>query len=155
MTKNAKTTEPETDEAELEDESETETESEDDDETEAPDRLSDNNAVALCISAYNITLDKERAKLDEDDHDFDAKEVANKAFLAALPPLSGYQNICDFIACVNQAYLWEIIGEHRAARLFAAAKLALGAFRSEPKRARSTKKRAGRPKGKKAKKKMK
>jgi hypothetical protein len=100
---------------------------------EAPARLADNPAAALCIRAWHITYNNERAKLAEGANDYDAKQEANDAFLAAMPPLSGHKNIVDFIACVSQAYLWEIMGEKRATRLFAAAKLALIALRSKPK----------------------
>jgi hypothetical protein len=130
-------TELQTDESELEsnDESQNESETEELDQPaeEAPDRLSENEAVARCLRAWHITMENERAKLDEDESESEAKSEANDAFLAAMPPLSGYQNICDFIACVTQAYMWELIGLKRSEHLLAAAKLALSALRLEPK----------------------
>jgi hypothetical protein len=105
----------------------------DGDSEQAPARLSDNKAAALCIRAWHITYDHERAKLAQGANDYNAKQEANDAFLAAMPPLGGYRNICDFIACVSQAYIWEIISEKRTARLLAAAKLALSALRAKPK----------------------
>jgi hypothetical protein len=108
---------------------------------EAPNRLSENNAVAECLRAWNITMDNERAKLDEDDDGRHAEKEANEAFLAAMPPLSGHKNICDFIACVTQAYMWEIIRHQQADHLFAAAKIALSALRLEPEPAGSVRRR--------------
>jgi hypothetical protein len=106
-------------------------ESQDESTTEAPNRLSENNAVAECLRAWQITIENERAKLDEDDSEDDAEKEANEAFLAAMPPLSGHRNICDFIACVTQAYMWDIIRHQQADHLFAAAKIALSALRLE------------------------
>lgn len=104
---------------------------------EVPDRLSENDAVAQCLRAWNITMKNERARLDEGESEYEAEKEANEAFLAAMPPLSGYQNICDFIACVTQAYMWEVIRQKQAEHLFAAAKIALGALGLEPKLAGS------------------
>jgi hypothetical protein len=112
---------------------------------EAPDRLSENNAVADCLRAWQITMDNERAKLDEDESDYAAEKEANQAFLAAMPPLSGHQNICDFIACVTQAYMWDIIRHQQAVHFFAAAKLALAAFRLDPQAIGSARRGPGRP----------
>jgi hypothetical protein len=121
------------------DESENENSSEALDQTtqEAPNRLSENDAVAECLRAWQITMDNERAKLDEDDSEDDAEKEANEAFLAAMPPLSGYQNICDFIACVTQAYMWDIIRHQQADHLFKAAKIAMTALRLDPQKASS------------------
>ncbi len=123
-----------------EDESENELSSDAPDELteEAPNRLSENEAVADCLRAWQITMENERAKLDEDEDEHDAEKEANEAFLAAMPPLSGHQNICDFIACVTQAYMWDIIRNQQAEHLFAAAKIALSALRLEPEPAGST-----------------
>ena len=90
-------------------------------------------------------MDNERAKLDEDEDERDAEKEANEAFLAAMPPLSGHQNICDFIACVTHAYMWEIIRHQQAEHLFAAAKIALSALRLEPEPAESVRRGPGRP----------
>ncbi|HEY1805634.1 MAG TPA: hypothetical protein VGG45_14255 [Terracidiphilus sp.] len=112
--------------------------SDDDESEEAPDRLSDNSSVALCVRAWHIVYDRESAELGEKDSDYRAKQQAGVAFLDAMPPLAGYKKICDYIACVNQAYLWDVVGDKRAARLFFAAKLALSALRSGPSRTYSS-----------------
>jgi hypothetical protein len=112
---------------------------------EAPNRLSENYAVAECLRAWQITMDNERSKLDEDDNEDDAEKEANEAFLAAMPPLSGYQNVCDFIACVTQAYMWDIIRHQQADHLFKAAKIAMSALRLDPQKASSARRGPGRP----------
>jgi hypothetical protein len=128
-------------------ESENENSSETPDEPteEAPNRLSENDAVAECLRAWHITMENERAKLDEDEDERDAEKEANEAFLAAMPPLAGHRNICDFIACVTQAYMWDIIRHQQAEHLFAAAKIALSALRLEPEPAGATRRGPGRP----------
>ena len=164
MIETTETTELETDESENQDESglesedqsednpedESESESEDDPEDEsefqeAPDRLSENAAVALCCRAWHITMDNELARLQKGESDYEAKKQANEAFLAAMPPLSGYQNICDFIACATQAYMWEILRQKQVEHFLAAAKLALGALRFEPKQDGFERRGPGRP----------
>jgi hypothetical protein len=45
------------------------------------------------------------ATLDKTNSISDANRCANIAFRTASPPLSGYQNICDFIACVGYGVL--------------------------------------------------
>jgi hypothetical protein len=132
---------PATDESEDESQDESENESQDEsvDEsaTEVPNRLSENDAVAECLRAWRITMENERAELDEDENEYDAEKKANKAFLAALPPLSGHQNVCDFIACVTQAYICDIIRRQQAEHLFAAARVAMCALRLNPQKAAS------------------
>lgn len=54
---------------------------------EAPDRLTENDAVANCVRAWRITMKNERAELDEGDSEFEAEKVANDAYLGAMPPL--------------------------------------------------------------------
>jgi hypothetical protein len=134
--------EDESEQEDGEDSGDSEDEENDDSELEViPDRLADNKAVALCIRAWHLAYDSECAQLAEDGSHHEARKEADRAFLDALPPLHGYQNICDFIACVNQAYLWEITGEKRTARLYAAAKLAINAYhlKARPSRSRRSK----------------
>ncbi len=83
-------------------------------------------AVARCIEAYNRTYKVERtARHDE----FTAARSAQRAFRAALPPLVGYENIRDFIACVAQSILLGAINTNEASKLLYAAQVALGAAR--------------------------
>jgi hypothetical protein len=117
----------------------------DESESEVPDRLTENDAVARCVRAWRITMKNECAELDEDDSDYDAKEAANAAYLHALPPLSGYQNICDFIACVSNGSMVGAIRQKDAEHLLASAKIALCALRFDPKPAAAAPRRPGRP----------
>ncbi|MGA2048048.1 MAG: hypothetical protein ABSG96_10150 [Terracidiphilus sp.] len=50
---------------------------------------------------------------------------ANSAFQHAIPPLVGYENICDFIACVGYGMLTGKILEASGTRLLYAAQVAL------------------------------
>jgi hypothetical protein len=49
----------------------------------------------------------------------------NKAFLHAIPPLVGYENKCDFIACVGYGMLTGKMLEAGGTRLLYAAQVAL------------------------------
>jgi hypothetical protein len=114
-------------------------------ECEIPERLFENDAVARCISAWRLIMGNERAELDEDEDESEAKEEANSAYLRAMPPLSGYQNICDFIACVTHGSMGGVIRQKDAEHFLAAAKIALCALRFDPKPAASAPRRPGRP----------
>jgi hypothetical protein len=107
-----------------------------DEESEAkyPDRPSDNPSVSRCIRAWSRAYHK---KLNEDESDDEAEEAGKRCYLRAMPPLAGYENVRDFIACVTYALLVEIIRPFEAEHYFAAANVALGALRREKKPARS------------------
>ncbi len=62
-----------------------------------------------------------------------------------MPPLSGHQNICDFIACVTHAYMWDIIRHQQLEHLLAVVKIALCALRLQPEPANSVRRGPGRP----------
>ncbi len=91
-----------------------------------------NEAVDRCNRAWQRAYNKEVADIDEDDDTYPAKKAGNAAYRRAMPPLSGYQNICDFIACVANALVIDAIAACDAKRLLAAAKIAITAIRSEP-----------------------
>jgi hypothetical protein len=58
---------------------------------------------------------------------------AGPAFCKAMPPLLGYENIRDFIACAAHGILINAISEKRANQLLYAAQVALVALNCEPK----------------------
>jgi|HubBroStandDraft_5_1064220.scaffolds.fasta_scaffold85983_1 hypothetical protein len=91
-----------------------------------------NDAVERCNRAWQRAYNKEVADIDEDEDTYPAKKAGNAAYRRAMPPLSGYQNICDFIACVTNALVLDAIAACDAKRLLAAAKIAITAVRSEP-----------------------
>ena len=64
--------------------------------------VSQNPAVLICCNAYHTTYEKAIAA--KHGNVFSELE-AEAAFRAAMPPLSGYQNICDFIACTAYGLL--------------------------------------------------
>jgi hypothetical protein len=91
-----------------------------------------NEAVERCNRAWQRVYNKELADIDEGESDYPARKAANEAYQRAMPPLSGYQNICDFIACIGHALVIDAIRPSDAGRLIAIAKIAIGAVRHEP-----------------------
>jgi hypothetical protein len=87
----------------------------------APASVADNPAVARCSDAYESAL-KEAGEHGKDS--VFAELDAEKAFRKALPPLSGLQNIRDFIACVAYGMLLGAISGTDGARLLYAAQVA-------------------------------
>jgi hypothetical protein len=88
-----------------------------------------NPTVAHCVSAwervYKITLAKEKSRPL-------ASYEASKAYREAMPPLSGYENIRDFIACTAHAMLIGAIEGDQGTKLLYAAQVALCTVRSQP-----------------------
>src|ERR1035441_4679770 len=70
-----------------------------------PSRSSENAAVARCIRAWHRAQKKESANGSSD---YKSQCAGNIAYLRAVPPLSGHQNVRDFIACVIFAALTEV-----------------------------------------------
>jgi hypothetical protein len=87
-----------------------------------------NDAVDRCNRAWLRAYNKELPNIDEDESTYPAEKAGNQAYLRAMPPLSGYQNICDFIACVAHALVIDAIGAKDSERLLAAAKIAVVAL---------------------------
>jgi len=82
--------------------------------------------VARCVDAYSRTYKTERARTRSQDT---AINCARKAFRAALPSLVGRENIRDFIACIAQAILLDVIDTADASKLLYAAQVAIAATR--------------------------
>ena len=89
-----------------------------------------NPAVALCNEAW---LKTHGATLERTKNVYTAERCAGIAFRLAMPPLSGYQNICDFIACAGYGMLLGAIKEKNAGKLLYAAQVALAAVPRESK----------------------
>jgi len=89
-----------------------------------------NPAVALCNEAW---LKIHGATLERTKNVYTAERCAGIAFRLAMPPLSGYQNICDFIACAGYGILLGAIKEKNAGRLLYAAQVALATVSKESK----------------------
>jgi len=89
-----------------------------------------NPAVALCYESYTRALDEAGEK---DMYHRQAVTLAQIVYRKALPPLSGRENIRDFIACVAHAMLLKIIEPEEATRVLYAAQVAQsGANRDQP-----------------------
>jgi hypothetical protein len=81
-----------------------------------------NPAVAHCCDVWERvhagSLKKKRSGAS-------ALNDASNAYCRAIPPLIGYENICDFIACVGFGMLTNMMLEASGTRLLYAAQVAL------------------------------
>ncbi|MGA2207809.1 MAG: hypothetical protein ABSG10_13865 [Terracidiphilus sp.] len=100
-------------------------------------------AIVRCMRAWNYAYKKKAA--DEDTTDYQAKQAANQAYLRATPPLAGYKNICDFIACINFACMIDLISPIKAQQYLANAKIAISAVCHQPKSSTGEPRPLGRP----------
>ena len=91
--------------------------------------VSANPAVVRCCEAYARAY-KDAKKQGRSD--YGASLYAEKAFRAAMPPLSGSENIRVFIACVAHGMLIEAIEGPVGARLLYAAQVAHCTIRTQP-----------------------
>jgi hypothetical protein len=103
-------------------------------ETKLPFAASANPAVARCVYAWARV---NKAELAKGRSSSQANSAADRAYLDALPPLSGDENIRDFIACITQALLADIILESSGTKLLYAAQVAHTTTRSQSKAPKS------------------
>src|SRR5580692_12337059 len=80
----------------------------------APKHHTENQAILRCMRAWNYAYKKVADDLDEDENDYPAQKAGNKAYLRTVPPLNGFENICDFISCINFASMTDIISHNEA-----------------------------------------
>ena len=88
-------------------------------------------AVAHCCTAWDRTY---KTALAKGDSTGTAIRIAKKSYCQAMPPLIGFENIRDFIACVAQGVLLGAITESQSSRLLYAAQVAQGTLRYQPAR---------------------
>lgn len=100
-------------------------------ESAAPSPAVQNPAVAYCCEAYKRALNAAKARGKSD---YSASIDAEKAYRKALPPLSGQENIRDFIACIAHGILIGTIEGADATRLLYAAQVAHATIAKEPRR---------------------
>jgi len=81
-----------------------------------------NHAVAHCAAVRDKAYRQNFAKTK---NEYKAADAAVAAYRKALPPLCGYDNICDFIACVSYGMLTKAIDEDSGTKLLYAAQIAL------------------------------
>jgi hypothetical protein len=80
-----------------------------------------NPAVARCLNAWARVNKAERAKGKSK---CEASTEADRAYCEAMPPLSGQENIRDFIACVAHGMIAHIFLLDTATKLLYAAQVA-------------------------------
>jgi hypothetical protein len=88
-----------------------------------------NPAVARCLAAWNPVFKGELAK---GRHRTTAAREAAQLYCDAMPPLCGYENIRDFIACAAHGMLIGAIDGTSGAKLLYAAQVALTTLRCQP-----------------------
>jgi hypothetical protein len=88
-----------------------------------------NPAVAHCMSVWERTY---KALIAQGNSRAVSDYDASKAYREAMPPLSGYENIRDFIACTAHAMLIGAIEGDQGTKLLYAAQVALCTVRSQP-----------------------
>ena len=86
---------------------------------EEPTAGQENPAVARCMAAWA------RAYKANIKNEFDASRAAAQAYRDAMPRLYGYENICNFIACVAHGILIGAIDKKNDTKLLYAAQVAL------------------------------
>jgi hypothetical protein len=94
-----------------------------------PIAASANPAVARCLQAWARVNKAERAKGKSR---YEASVEADRAYRRAMPPLSGQENICDFIACVAHAMIVHVFQDDTATKLLYAAQVAHTTSRGQP-----------------------
>jgi hypothetical protein len=82
-----------------------------------------NPAIARCYQAYRQAA---KAAREKGKYDFEIRSAAREAYRSAMPPLSGAENIRNFIACVAEGMLNESISGTDGMRLLYAAQVASG-----------------------------
>jgi hypothetical protein len=90
----------------------------------------ENPAVAHCQEVWQRVY---QADLKSRKRAEVANMNADRAYHRAMPPLSGYRNTCNFIACVGYAMLMGIIRDDRATKLLYTAQIALSCVPRPPK----------------------
>ena len=97
-----------------------------------------NKALERCVKAWQRTFDLASIDPDDDslappddDSTYFASKQASLSFRDAMPPLAGYENIRDFIACTTYAMLKRILDKGECQQLFGAAKIAMALLRAQ------------------------
>ena len=98
-------------------------------EASEPIAVPENPAIARCLNGWACAYKLEKAK--KDDH-YEAVRKGNHGYHKAMPRLSGYENLRDFIACVAHGMLIGAIDGDDGTRLLYAAQVALGTVRRQP-----------------------
>lgn len=99
------------------------------------------SAVDRCAEAWKRAHDLAslvpKKQRHEEEYDRFVNGESARAFRDAMPPLIGFENIQEYIACVAYAELHEIFTYPERQRLFECARFALSVIRPEPKSRKS------------------
>jgi hypothetical protein len=96
-------------------------------------------AIKRCTKAWKRTFDLASIHPDDEslalvgEEDEFAFQRAGIAFCEALPPLIGYENIRDFIACVTYGLVDGTLHSEECHELLGAAKIAMALLKAQPK----------------------
>ena len=90
---------------------------------------STNAAIARCCQAWQLRYNSEKSKGEDDVF---AAHYADDSYRDAMPPLTGYEGICDFIACAAHGMLIGAILSQNGTQLLYAAQVALSTLRYQP-----------------------
>lgn len=91
----------------------------------------DNPAVMHCCLAHRRAYEIELERRGDKEGDIRYSHDAQYAYRRTLPPLTGYKNIRDFIACVAHGVLIQAIPERQGSTLLYAAQVALSTIPSD------------------------
>jgi hypothetical protein len=94
------------------------------------DSPSHNLAVLHCCEARRHSVEASHAACRDG---YDTRVLAIQAYRDAMPDLSGYENIRDFIACTAHGMIIDVIDATEGTKLLYAAQVALGALQNQPK----------------------
>jgi hypothetical protein len=96
---------------------------------EEPIAAPENPAVARCMKVWDRVIQEEMANGKSK---FCASVEARQPYRDAMPSLFGYENICNFIACVVRGMLIGAIAGEDSTRLLYAAQVALATVPRQP-----------------------
>ena len=92
-------------------------------------QTSANTAIESCCSVWQSVY---KAQIAKGKNDVYASRDAAQAYRSAMPPLSGQENIGDFIACVAKRKKIGAIEGSNGTKLLYAAQVALSTIRRQP-----------------------
>jgi len=99
-------------------------------------RPQQNPAVARCSEVWErvfATMSRRKEYLEEE-----AIAEADQAYCKAMPQLVGFDNICDFIACVGYGMLIKVFVHGHGTKLLYAAQVALSTIPPQERRRKVT-----------------
>jgi cobalamin biosynthesis protein CobT len=106
-----------------------------------------NSAASRCIRAWNRAYHRKLDQLGKNTDDYRAQSAGKEAFLRQLPPLAGFKNVRDFVACIAYGEAVDILSHSEVRNFLESAQVALAVLRqADTRRARKSKRR-GPPSG--------